>query len=185
MSVAAPPRWRNRIVRSGTIDPEQIIANPMNWRIHPTAQQQAIEGSLDELGWAKRVILQDGSDLCIDGHARVMLALRRGEREIPADWTDHSDDEVAKLLTILDPVTGLAVADREQLEQLLDEIETASPALQELHASMAMQLLEQSDDESSSGSAPPPDVTFREFDESVEEQVKYQTCPDCGHRWAV
>jgi hypothetical protein len=29
------------------------------------------------------------------------------------------------------------------------------------------------------------DVEFKEYDESVENEVKYCTCPKCGHRWPV
>jgi hypothetical protein len=29
------------------------------------------------------------------------------------------------------------------------------------------------------------DVEFKEYDESVENEVKYCTCPKCGHRWPI
>ena len=28
-----------------------------------------------------------------------------------------------------------------------------------------------------------PDVQFKEYDESVENEVEYLTCPSCGHKW--
>ncbi len=28
-----------------------------------------------------------------------------------------------------------------------------------------------------------PDVQFKEYDESVENEVEYLTCPECGHKW--
>lgn len=28
-----------------------------------------------------------------------------------------------------------------------------------------------------------PDVQFKEYDESVEDEVEYLTCPECGHKW--
>ena len=28
-----------------------------------------------------------------------------------------------------------------------------------------------------------PDVDFKEYDESVENEVEYLTCPECGHKW--
>ncbi len=27
--------WENRIIGSGTENPDQLLANPSNWRIHP------------------------------------------------------------------------------------------------------------------------------------------------------
>jgi hypothetical protein len=29
----------------------------------------------------------------------------------------------------------------------------------------------------------PPDVDFKEYDESAADDVEYITCPECGHRW--
>jgi hypothetical protein len=46
--VAAAPAtaWRNRITGSGQEAPDQLLANPANWRIHPKAQQDALAGAL-------------------------------------------------------------------------------------------------------------------------------------------
>ena len=49
--------WRNRIIGVGEIDPEQILANPLNFRIHPKNQQDALLGVLDEVGWVQDVIV--------------------------------------------------------------------------------------------------------------------------------
>ena len=38
--------WRNRIIGSGEEAPDQLLANPANWRIHPKAQQDALAGAL-------------------------------------------------------------------------------------------------------------------------------------------
>ena len=43
--IAAAP-WRNRIVGEGEEDPTQLLANPLNWRIHPGRQRDAIRGAL-------------------------------------------------------------------------------------------------------------------------------------------
>jgi hypothetical protein len=34
--------WKNRIVGSGTADPEQLLANPFNYRRHPGMQREAL-----------------------------------------------------------------------------------------------------------------------------------------------
>ncbi len=46
--VAAAPTaaWRNRITGAGEEAPDQLLANPANWRIHPKAQQDALAGAL-------------------------------------------------------------------------------------------------------------------------------------------
>jgi hypothetical protein len=48
---------RNRIVGSGTLAPEKLLANPLNWRGHPRRQEEAVEGALEEVGWVQDVIV--------------------------------------------------------------------------------------------------------------------------------
>ena len=78
---APSPAWRNRIVASGEEAPDQLLANPANWRIHPKAQQDALSGALDAVGWVQQVLVNRRSGFVVDGHARVALALSRGACE--------------------------------------------------------------------------------------------------------
>jgi len=43
--------WTNRIVGHGEEQPGALVANPKNWRKHPVAQQKALSGLLDQVGW--------------------------------------------------------------------------------------------------------------------------------------
>lgn len=53
----AKPSWHNRIVGTGEESPDQLLANPRNFRIHPKHQQDALEGVLNEVGWVDDVIV--------------------------------------------------------------------------------------------------------------------------------
>lgn len=77
--------WRSRIVGTGEEAPDQLLANPRNWRIHPKAQQDALAGVLSEVGWVQNVIVNQRTGYVIDGHARVALAISvsRPGREPP------------------------------------------------------------------------------------------------------
>ena len=55
-SQAPATPWRNRIVGSGEEAPDQLVANPANWRTHPPEQQRALAGALGEVGWVAQVI---------------------------------------------------------------------------------------------------------------------------------
>src|SRR5690606_4570024 len=55
--MAVARNWQNRIVGSGEEAPDQLLANPANWRIHPQAQQDALAGVLSEVGWVQQVIV--------------------------------------------------------------------------------------------------------------------------------
>lgn len=53
----ASSQWRNRIVGYGAESPDQLLGNPKNMRIHPKRQQDALAGSLDEVGVVQGVII--------------------------------------------------------------------------------------------------------------------------------
>ena len=42
-AAASTTPWRNRITGSGEEAPDQLLANPANWRLHPKAQQDALD----------------------------------------------------------------------------------------------------------------------------------------------
>lgn len=114
--------WRNRIIGSGEEPPDQLLANPRNWRIHPAAQQKALAGALDQVGWVQQVIVNRRSGFVVDGHLRVSLAISRGELAIPVVYVDLDENEEALVLASIDPLAGMAVTDSEQLAALLAEV---------------------------------------------------------------
>lgn len=128
---------RNRIVGYGDVDPADLLANPRNHRIHPKAQQDALAGSLEEVGWVRDILVNRASGFVIDGHARVALALRRGERSVPVSYVDLTPKEEALVLASLDHITGMAAIDGEQLDALLREVSTGNAALQAMLSDMA------------------------------------------------
>jgi len=71
-------------VSSGEEAPDQLLANPRSWRIHPKAQQDALGSVLDRVGWVSGVLVNRTTGRLVDGHLRVELALSRGEPSVPA-----------------------------------------------------------------------------------------------------
>jgi len=124
-------KFQSRITGEGNESPEQILAHPYNFRRHPKEQLDALEGSLEEIGWIQRVIVNQRTGHLIDGHARVELAIRRDEPEVPVVYVDLSENEEKLALATLDPITGLAYHDEEQLAALLREIEVENDAVAE------------------------------------------------------
>jgi hypothetical protein len=130
MATSTPRRWRNRVVAFTEIDPEQLLANPKNWRIHPTTQRAALASMIDEVGFVDPVIVQAGTDLVIDGHLRTALAISEGQPTIPIQYVDLDDQEADLILMSLDPIGTLAVTDREKLQELRDLVDLEDgPAL--------------------------------------------------------
>lgn len=93
--------WQNRIVGHGTEKPDALLANPRNWRIHPKAQQEAMAGALDQVGWVQNVIVNNRTGHIVDGHLRAELAISRGESSIPVVYVDLSEEEEALALAFL------------------------------------------------------------------------------------
>lgn len=129
MAAMAVP-WRSRIIGEGEEAPEQLLANPLNPRIHPKYQQDALAGVLSEVGWVQRVIVNQQTGHVVDGHARIGLAISRGEPTVPVVYVDLAPDEEAKVLATLDPLGAMAGTDRDVLEQLLAEVQTDDAAVQ-------------------------------------------------------
>jgi hypothetical protein len=121
--------WRNRIVGYSEEAPDQLLANPKNYRTHPATQADALRGVLDGVSVVQNVLANKRTGYLIDGHLRVMEALKAGRPSIPVTWVDLSEAEEATILATLDPLAALAGTDAAQLEALLHEVDTDSPAL--------------------------------------------------------
>lgn len=147
------PLWQNRIVRTGDENPEDLLANPKNWRIHPKAQQDALAGVLTEIGWIAPVIVNEVTGHVIDGHLRITLALRRGETAIPVSYVQLTEEEEALALATFDPLSALAVMDAEQMTGLLAETASPDGSVQKL-----LDSLRQTAESALASSAPPPDL---------------------------
>jgi hypothetical protein len=124
--------WRNRIVRHSDEQPSSLLANPANWRRHPETQQQALTGSLTEIGWVQDVIVNRLTGHVVDGHLRVELAVARAEATIPVIWVDLSAEEERVVLATLDPIAAMASEESEVLRSLLAEVDTEDEALRSL-----------------------------------------------------
>ena len=137
MNPVSAPAWRNRIVGSGEEAPDQLVANPANWRTHPGPQRDALRGSLSEVGWVQQVMVNRRTGFVVDGHARVEEALARREPTVPVLYVDLSPDEERLVLATLDPLAAMAAQDDAKLDALLAELTVGDPGLQALLDSLA------------------------------------------------
>jgi DNA modification methylase len=123
--------WDNRIVGEGMEAPDQILANPMNWRKHPLHQKKALRGVLKEVGWVQRTIINQRTGHLIDGHLRVELAMEDGETEVPVVYVDLSEEEEKIALASLDSISALAETDQEMIDQVVQAINVQDQDLTE------------------------------------------------------
>lgn len=163
-----------RQVRAGDLQP-----HPDNPKIHPDKQHDYVAGSLDELGQYDGIIINIANQMIVDGHERAWLALGYDEDMlVDVDWVELTEDEHRKALVITDYSRSFALWDTENLERILSELEPqgddsylrdarVGEMLGELATEQHIQL---------------PD-DFKEYDESVANEVEYITCPHCGEKF--
>jgi ParB-like chromosome segregation protein Spo0J len=123
---------RDRIKELRRVKASHLRPHPRNWRTHPAAQRDALCGVLAEIGYADALLareLPDGSLELIDGHLRAETT---PDTEVPVLVVDLDDREAAKLLSLCDPLAGMAEADQEVLANLVREVETDSDAVRSL-----------------------------------------------------
>jgi hypothetical protein len=108
-----------------------LTPNPNNWRTHPTMQRQAMQGLMDEVGFADVVLAydRDGTLTLVDGHLRVDLL---GDQSIPVGILDVNDDEANKILATLDPLAALAIPDPSVLQALIANIDFDTLAITDM-----------------------------------------------------
>jgi hypothetical protein len=166
--------WQNRIVGSGEEAPDQLMANPKNWRIHPITQQEAVGNVLDQVGWVQQVIVNKVTGHLVDGHLRVALAISREEPSIPVTYVELSEQEEALVLATLDPLAGLAATDGEKLAELLGEADADGEALASFMEDLAK------------SSAPISDLTEHGAvanDEEFWPVIRVQVSPETYRAW--
>lgn len=164
--------WRNRIVGHGEEPPDQLLANALNWRIHPKAQQEALTGVLNEVGWVQDVIVNRRTGNVVDGHLRVSLALSRNEPTVPVVYVDLDEAEERLVLATIDPLSAMAGTDTEQLAALLGEITVTDASLQEMLAELGNKA-------GIPGSLP----ELSEDGVTATDEERYLECPECHYRW--
>ena len=117
-------QWDNRIVgHDAAVDPNDLLANPWNFRIHSHLQQGAIEEAVRTYGWVKSVIVNVTTGHIVDGHGRVTVAARH-EQMVPVEYVRLTEEEEQLALASLDHIVGMAGTDKEKLAELMGLIES-------------------------------------------------------------
>jgi len=114
---------RNRMVAHEDVDPSSLRPHPDNWRRHPNNQLGALDGALAELGWVQTVIVNKTTGHLLDGHARVKIAVERGEPTVPITVVEMTEDEELLFLATFDPLAEMAGTHAKELGSILERIQ--------------------------------------------------------------
>jgi hypothetical protein len=139
----AAARIRDRIVSLERLPASELQDNARNWRLHPYGQRVALRESLEQVGIADALIAyrserNEGKLTLIDGHLRHE---DNDDLEWPVLVTDLNDAEADLMLATLDPMTAMATVDPENLGELIEDVHTGTPALEDLLRSLETPVL--------------------------------------------
>ena len=146
LRMSTPP-WTSRITGYGTVDVDTILANERNWRIHPRAQQEALQAVLAGVGIIQNLIINQRLgeawpagdryvETLIDGACRVMLAHRAGQTTLPVTYVDLDPTEEYTALATFDTLGAVAGTDTDLFQALLHDLPPQAPAVTALFAAL-------------------------------------------------
>ena len=158
----------------------ELIVDPVNARVHPDRNRQAIRASLRAYGQCKPVVARRETRVVIAGNGVLEAARELGWTHLAVAWVDLdavaavgyglADNRVAELATWDYEVLG-------KLDQLLKETEVEMIGWTEQEISKVQNVLGSEEGHSSELS---PDE-FKEVDESIEIE---HICPRCGYAFS-
>ena len=119
---------RDRIKELRRVPASELIPNPKNWRVHPTAQQDGLRTMLAKVGYADALIARETPEglVLVDGHLRAETT---PDTSVPVLVLDINEAEADLMLATLDPLAAMARADTDTLLTLLESIEVENPAI--------------------------------------------------------
>ena len=163
-------KWKNKIVGHDEVAPDQLLAHPLNWRLHPQYQQETLADTISEIGYIKSVTVNRTTGRVLDGHLRVTLAMRNEEETIPVEYVELNEKEENHVLLTIDPISALAGHDVSNTKELLDDVE--NERIKEMFDKVGIYT----------------DTPIFDIDEDQprldEKALTIHTCPECGHEFS-
>ena len=157
-----------------------LTQDPENARLHNPRNVGMLVDALHEVGAARSgVIDEDG--MILAGNATWEALGEAGIERVKVVEADGNEWVVVQR-------KGLTPLQKKRLA-LLDnrtaELATWDPAMLAAIAAEQPEAVKGlwTEGEMAELLAAMPNVEFKEYDESVENEVEYITCPECGHKW--
>lgn len=108
--------WKNKIVGHALVAPAELLANPLNFRVHPQAQREFLRAVIEEIGFIRSVTVNKLTGRIIDGHERVNQAKEAGQPLIEVEYVELTEEQERKALATFDAIAALAgLGDRSSL----------------------------------------------------------------------
>lgn len=160
------------------VDTADLVPNPRNPNQHPQNQLILLSKIIAYQGWRAPITVSKRSGFVVRGHGRLLAAQILELDQCPVDYQDYDTDadEWADLIAD-NKLAELATPDFSKLADLLLELDQGNFDLDltgfdegEIKNIMAWS---------------PENANQPEYDESIADDVKKITCPECGHEFPV
>jgi hypothetical protein len=156
------------------VDIASIQFDPLNARLHPERNLEAIKDSLCKFGQQTPIVVHKDSRIVLKGNGTLRAAIDLGWTKIVAVFTDMSESDVIGYSLADNRTSELATWDVANLKLLQQRArELGDPAIIGFSDDEVFALL------NDGFVAPPPD--FPEIDESLEVE---HVCPKCGYKFS-
>lgn len=126
-----------RAVGYGVQYVEDLLAHPLNWRMHPPSQYETLGAVIRDVGYVRAILVNARTGRMLDGHARAVLAGQDGQAVLPAEYVDVPEELEAEILLTLDPLAELAHGNAAAVDHLLRGVLSDEPDVQAFLASVA------------------------------------------------
>jgi hypothetical protein len=175
--VSTSTNFTNKIVGHEMVPPDQLLANPLNFRVHSHVQKDHMRAMLREIGWLDEIIVNRNSGVVVNGHMRVDIALTDNEPLVPVRYVDLTEEEENLALATYDNVAALAGTDRDQLESLLSVTFTDDDGLADF-----LRSLQPSESQQYETPVQPDNEDYSDQDTGGEKWLIIVTCTSEGHQ---
>lgn len=130
---AQPSAWANNIVGYvPAVEIADLLANDANPWLHGAKQQEALFAVLDGVGWWDAVKVNRRTGRIVDGHARIVLALRHHQTTVPVLLLDLTEEQERIALATHNHIAKMVAVDSGSLDLLLSDID--ADGLADTHA---------------------------------------------------
>lgn len=114
--------WKNKIVSHDNVNPNELLANKFNFRVHLAIQEDAVKEVIHKIGIVKSVLVNVNTGHIIDGHLRVSLAIKEKQASVPVEYVNLTPEEELMALKYLDQTSAMVTIDPLLFKSLEDTL---------------------------------------------------------------
>lgn len=157
------------------VDIDSLTPDPMNARLHPERNMEAIKASLSLYGQVKPIVVRKESRVIVAGNGTAEAAKSLGWTRIAATFVDFDEAQAA----------GFGLADNRSAELAKWDFEVVAKLDKLMEEMGGSAMVGWSQDELEvlrAADWTPPTISEDEYNGAASKEIE---CPSCGHKWSM